>query len=102
MSERWTSPYEWDLLRALAAADACREPWAISHRRVFGGRGWMVQDLGRHNWLAASIPPASLHRAARALITKGLVKLSKISGGNYYALTEAGKARVQMAVRSDG
>jgi hypothetical protein len=92
--DKWARPYEWDLLQALRDASASKDPRALSHRRACGGNRWMVQDLGRYGFLRAGIPVASVHLAARVLIGKGLVAVTKISGGNYYELTAAGQTRM--------
>ena len=97
----WTTAYEWDLLQALAQAHRSRDPRALSHKRYTGDR-WMVQDLGRYGFLRAGIPVASVHRAARVLMGKGLVAKRREHGGNYYSLTEAGKARTDHTSVRDG
>jgi hypothetical protein len=92
--DRWARPYEADLLQALADASTSKDPRAISHRRVFAGSRWSVQDLGHYGFLRPGIPVASVHLAARVLIGKGLVQVTRMSSSNMYELTAAGQTRM--------
>jgi hypothetical protein len=92
--DKWARPYEKDLLDALRDASASKDPRALSHRRACGGSRWSVQDLGRYGFLRPGIPVASLHLAARVLIGKGLVQVTRMSSSNMYELTAAGQTRM--------